>query len=365
MRSIAQRARAGAGAGAVRPRGRRPDARRRPPRTGASSSCRATTFTCRAEHLSSDDPRFVWDTNFGGELDFVDYGDGRADVRRELPGDPRRRVPRTSIRTRATTSSSGSASAARARRRGGRRLLSPVAPLSRPRQARRRWTGTCSAAGCERAVTAGRARVDARVRPARRHPEVVRRLHWELERRPCAATCRCGRASACSAPAALRVLGVDGTQDRGRPDRVSRRRRRAARRDGGGRGGVLFSPRAPRSIPIRCEFGDRPTLADVGFRLLEPLNAAAIISHMRFSASAPRGVSCAVAVAVVIVAGAAATRRSGRRSCSIRSRRCRTGCASSCPRITRRRSCTSRSGITSARRTSGRAAPASRISSST
>jgi hypothetical protein len=29
------------------------------------------------EHLSSDDPRFVWDTQFGGEIDVVDYGRGR------------------------------------------------------------------------------------------------------------------------------------------------------------------------------------------------------------------------------------------------------------------------------------------------
>jgi hypothetical protein len=30
------------------------------------------------EHLSSDDPRFVWDTQFGGEIDVMDYGRGRA-----------------------------------------------------------------------------------------------------------------------------------------------------------------------------------------------------------------------------------------------------------------------------------------------
>ena len=30
-----------------------------------------------AEYLSGDDPRFVWDTNFGGEVDLVDYGSGR------------------------------------------------------------------------------------------------------------------------------------------------------------------------------------------------------------------------------------------------------------------------------------------------
>ena len=37
-----------------------------------------TQFHLSAEHLSSDDQRFVWDTNFGGEIDFVDYGFGRA-----------------------------------------------------------------------------------------------------------------------------------------------------------------------------------------------------------------------------------------------------------------------------------------------
>jgi hypothetical protein len=31
-----------------------------------------------AERLSGDDPRLVWDTHFGGELDFIDYGWGRA-----------------------------------------------------------------------------------------------------------------------------------------------------------------------------------------------------------------------------------------------------------------------------------------------
>jgi hypothetical protein len=34
-------------------------------------------FHLNAEHLSSDDPRFTWDTNFGGDLDFVDYVYGR------------------------------------------------------------------------------------------------------------------------------------------------------------------------------------------------------------------------------------------------------------------------------------------------
>jgi hypothetical protein len=30
-----------------------------------------------AQHLSGDDPRYVWDADFGGELDVLDYGAGR------------------------------------------------------------------------------------------------------------------------------------------------------------------------------------------------------------------------------------------------------------------------------------------------
>ena len=35
-------------------------------------------FHLGADHLSSADPRFTWDTNFGGALDFIDYGRGRS-----------------------------------------------------------------------------------------------------------------------------------------------------------------------------------------------------------------------------------------------------------------------------------------------
>jgi hypothetical protein len=34
-------------------------------------------FYVDAAHLSSDDPRYVWDADFGGEIDVVDYGIGR------------------------------------------------------------------------------------------------------------------------------------------------------------------------------------------------------------------------------------------------------------------------------------------------
>jgi hypothetical protein len=35
-------------------------------------------FYMGAEHLSGDDPQFIWDANFGGEFDLVDWGTGRA-----------------------------------------------------------------------------------------------------------------------------------------------------------------------------------------------------------------------------------------------------------------------------------------------
>lgn len=36
-----------------------------------------SAFHLAAEHLSTDDVRFKWDTNFGGDVDLVDYGHGR------------------------------------------------------------------------------------------------------------------------------------------------------------------------------------------------------------------------------------------------------------------------------------------------
>ncbi len=35
-------------------------------------------FHMSAQHIGSDDKRYVWDTNFGGELDLLKYGGGRA-----------------------------------------------------------------------------------------------------------------------------------------------------------------------------------------------------------------------------------------------------------------------------------------------
>ncbi|MEQ1757068.1 MAG: hypothetical protein ABL986_02035 [Vicinamibacterales bacterium] len=47
-----------------------------PPADGITFLSRSS-FHLNAEHLASDEERFVWDTNFGGDLDLIDYGYGR------------------------------------------------------------------------------------------------------------------------------------------------------------------------------------------------------------------------------------------------------------------------------------------------
>jgi hypothetical protein len=48
------------------------------PADGSVSFLPRSAFHMSAEHISSDDPRFIWDANFGGDLDLVDYRYGRA-----------------------------------------------------------------------------------------------------------------------------------------------------------------------------------------------------------------------------------------------------------------------------------------------
>lgn len=49
-----------------------------PPTASSVTFLPRSAFHLTAEHLSSSDDRFVWDANFGGTLDLVDYGAGRA-----------------------------------------------------------------------------------------------------------------------------------------------------------------------------------------------------------------------------------------------------------------------------------------------
>jgi hypothetical protein len=48
------------------------------PPAGAQTFLPRYAFHLNAEHLSTDDERFSWDADLGGDVDFVDYGVGRA-----------------------------------------------------------------------------------------------------------------------------------------------------------------------------------------------------------------------------------------------------------------------------------------------
>ena len=116
-------------------------------------------FHLNAEHLSRDDPRYVWDANFGGELDLVDYGADAltfvANYQAVLGEEIRAFDP-----NQGNYILGGSSQHARGAFEVAAAALSPVAPLAtEPRGSRS--TGTCSADACEAFKTA-RPPVDAR-----------------------------------------------------------------------------------------------------------------------------------------------------------------------------------------------------------
>ena len=106
------------------------------PQRRKSSSC-SHAFHLSAEYLSDEDIMFVWDTNFGGELDVIEYG--TAGPRSSPTTRPSSATSSaTSIPTRATTSSPDRPRCGPRRRRGRRACSPSVAPPGRPRQSRGR-----------------------------------------------------------------------------------------------------------------------------------------------------------------------------------------------------------------------------------
>ena len=190
-------------------------------------------------------------------------GTGRADVRGELPGDPRRRVP--SLR-----SEPGQLHPRAARRRARAAASSwPASSTTSPgtspigQQCRRRL---------EHDRRPGAARVhgrsDARGRSGRcerRRAEVVRGLPLGDRRGRAQPTCRFARASACSGRRRSAHLGVDGTQNRGNQTGF---RGEGGLRVEGGAGAMEFFLAVERRVdPYPLEFGTASWVT-VGFRLL-------------------------------------------------------------------------------------------------
>jgi hypothetical protein len=219
-------------------------------------------FHLSAEHLSSDDDRFVWDANFGGELDFVDYGVGRATFvanYQAVLGDQLRNFDPNQ----GNYTLEGSTSA----RVAGVEIAAVFHHLSRhlsdrPKQFPVDWN--MLGVRVEKAFGARSTHTAARVDLRRPLLQSFVDYRWEL-----AAALRnvhgIRPGVAAISAAGLSVLGVDGSQDRGTQTGV---RGEGGLRFEGRSGAMEFFVAAERRIdPYPLEFGVGRWIS-AGFRLL-------------------------------------------------------------------------------------------------
>jgi hypothetical protein len=221
-----------------------------------------SVFHLSAEHLSGDDVQFVWDMNFGGELDVIDYRSGRASFvanYQAILGDEFRRfdpnqgnyILSGSASVRATSVEVAGVFYHQSRHLADRANRVAVA-----------WNMV--GARVQREVTAGRAHLDARVDVRGVVAKSFVDYTWEIE--------TAVRSDVQIRPAVTAVfggtfrrLGVNDTQNRG--DQTGFR----------GEGGVRFEGRAGamefflsaerRVDPDPLQFGTASWVT-VGFRLL-------------------------------------------------------------------------------------------------
>ena len=221
-----------------------------------------STFHISAEHLSGENLMFVWDTNFGGELDVIDYGTGRAIFianYQAILGDEFRHFDPNQ----GNYILSGSASM----RTRGVEVAGVFYHQSRhlaDRANRVAVAWNMMGARLQRAVTARRALIDARVDVRGVVAKAFVDYTWEIEGavrsdvqiRPAVGVLFSGT---------LRRLGVDDSQNRG--DQTGFRGEAGVRFEGR-RGAMEFFLAAERRIdPSPLQFGTA-NWATVGFRLL-------------------------------------------------------------------------------------------------
>ena len=221
-----------------------------------------TTFLLSAEHLSYDNLAFVWDMNFGGALDVIDYGTGRATFLanyQAILGDEIRHFDPNQ----GNYILSGTASL----RTRGVEVAGVFYHQSRhlaDRDNRVAVAWNMLGARLERSVTNGRARVDGRVDVRGVVAKAFVDYTWEIEGavrsdvqiRPAVGVLFAGT---------LRRLGVDDSQNRGNQTGF---RGETGVRFEGRRGAMEFFLAAERRIdPSPLQFGTARWVT-VGFRLL-------------------------------------------------------------------------------------------------
>jgi hypothetical protein len=221
-------------------------------------------FRVSMEHLFSEDPRFVWDAHFGGELDMIDYGSGRAtfvaNYETVMGSEFRAFDP-----NQGNYMLEGSISA----RIDGLEAAGVFHHVSRhlsdrPKRFPVDWNmiGGRIAGTVTRGRTALRGRVDAR--------GVIQKTYvdykWELESNVAARVALQPRVALVSS-GRFRVLGVDGSLDRG--TQYGYRGEGGVRVDGRGAALELFIAAERRIDPYQLEFSTA-TWMTMGFRISGP-----------------------------------------------------------------------------------------------
>jgi hypothetical protein len=221
-------------------------------------------FHVSMEHLVSDDPRYVWDANFGGEVDMIDYGRGRAtfvaNYETVLGSEFRAFDPNQGnyILEGSTSARLDPGEAAAVFHHVSRHLS------DRPKRFPVDWNmiGGRIAGMTTRGQTALRGRVDVR--------GVIQKTYvdyrWEVESSGAIRAAIYPRVSLVSA-GNFRVLGVDGSRDRG--TQYGFRGEGGVRVAGRGAALELFAAVERRLDPYQLEFGSA-TWMTVGFRISSP-----------------------------------------------------------------------------------------------
>jgi len=214
------------------------------------------------EHLVDDDPRFVWDARFGSELDFIDFGRGRATFAAEyevLLGDELRIFdPNQGIYTLA-----GSLSA-RLRAVEVAGVFHHVSRHLSDRPKRQAIDWNMAGARVRGTFGRGRSTLDTRVDVR----GVVQRSYvdyrWELDA-AARGRVRVAPRAAVVVAGGIRVLGVDGTRDRA--TQYGARGEGGVRLEGPAAAVELFVAAERRIDPYPLEFSTGSWVS-AGFRLV-------------------------------------------------------------------------------------------------
>jgi hypothetical protein len=221
-----------------------------------------SVFHMAAEHLSGDDPRFIWDANLGGEVDFVDFGRGRAtffanyqvilgNELKEFDPNQSSYILEGSVSGRLPAVELAAVFYHQSRHLSDRHNTQPVDWNMVGVRARRSWI-------------AGTTHVDARADLRGVIQRTFVDYRWEFEGRLRADhILRPGRSLLVGG--AVRHLGVDGSQNRGGQTGI--RGEAGVRFDGGGGAVELFIAGERRIDPYALQFSTK-TWFTAGFRLL-------------------------------------------------------------------------------------------------